>query len=460
MKSLVSKLRDKPFVLMTIITAVSIIVTGWNILTVIWIDREVADLIFHTEEEAELEATLIFLYQQEQAGQRYLLTGALEPLIQHKQFETLADFHLDQAHRSLSSQEDLALITAIRDDRNAYEAVFAQTVEDYQNGNVEEAIRLSIEKAEAPVKRARQQLENFIIKVKQEQEPKVGATDRLAWVSLAISLIPLVVFVGIASIALSINNRVLKFIVLFAILISLIVVGWNLYNIWGLKGKVNDVVTHLKELDQVGQTEIFLLAQEMAELDYVLSGNETHNNLHTELERRTDEHWNGLLSLQITAAERELLNALKPDYNTYEQTFEAIVSAYQQGNRAEAIRLSVEQASVSLDDVQKRVGEFVNRTELQMEAELHQVDRLTTMALTMGVFTIVILMMETIISTTVTVEVQFQQLRIEIDEAKRQEQVSEIVDSDFFRDLQTKAHSIRSRRSGPASAEDTPTTDE
>ncbi len=43
---------------------------------------------------------------------------------------------------------------------------------------------------------------------------------------------------------------------------------------------------------------------------------------------------------------------------------------------------------------------------------------------------------------------EIQQLRIEIDEVKRQKQVSEIVDSDFFQDLQAKARTIRSRRSG------------
>lgn len=42
---------------------------------------------------------------------------------------------------------------------------------------------------------------------------------------------------------------------------------------------------------------------------------------------------------------------------------------------------------------------------------------------------------------------EIQQLRIEIDEAKRKQQVSEIVDTDFFQDLQSKALSIRSRRS-------------
>lgn len=51
---------------------------------------------------------------------------------------------------------------------------------------------------------------------------------------------------------------------------------------------------------------------------------------------------------------------------------------------------------------------------------------------------------------------QIQQLRIEIDEAKRQKQVSEIVDTDFFQDLQAKARQIRSRRSGSGEPGKTP----
>jgi hypothetical protein len=42
---------------------------------------------------------------------------------------------------------------------------------------------------------------------------------------------------------------------------------------------------------------------------------------------------------------------------------------------------------------------------------------------------------------------QIQQLRIEIDDVKRQKQVSEIVDTDFFQDLRAKARSMRQRRS-------------
>jgi hypothetical protein len=40
---------------------------------------------------------------------------------------------------------------------------------------------------------------------------------------------------------------------------------------------------------------------------------------------------------------------------------------------------------------------------------------------------------------------EIQQLRIEIDEARRQQQVSEIVDTDFFQDLRSKARDLRRR---------------
>jgi hypothetical protein len=128
MKSVVARLQGKPFVLMAIITGLSVVVIGWNVFTIIWIDWEMAELVHQAEVVAELEEALVFLHQQELAGQRYLLSGALETLIQHKQFETLADFHLNQAHRFVSSKTELALITEIRNDRDVYEAIFAQMV--------------------------------------------------------------------------------------------------------------------------------------------------------------------------------------------------------------------------------------------------------------------------------------------------------------------------------------------
>lgn len=44
---------------------------------------------------------------------------------------------------------------------------------------------------------------------------------------------------------------------------------------------------------------------------------------------------------------------------------------------------------------------------------------------------------------------QVEKLKIEVDEAKRREQVKEIVDTDFFQDLQAKANSMRQRKKRP-----------
>jgi hypothetical protein len=41
---------------------------------------------------------------------------------------------------------------------------------------------------------------------------------------------------------------------------------------------------------------------------------------------------------------------------------------------------------------------------------------------------------------------EIQELRIEIDEVKRKKQVSEIVDTEMFQDLQSKARHMRDRR--------------
>ncbi len=49
-----------------------------------------------------------------------------------------------------------------------------------------------------------------------------------------------------------------------------------------------------------------------------------------------------------------------------------------------------------------------------------------------------------------TLRKQVEELRIEIDETKKQRQVSEIADTDFFRELQDKAKNMRKRNAGEA----------
>jgi len=49
---------------------------------------------------------------------------------------------------------------------------------------------------------------------------------------------------------------------------------------------------------------------------------------------------------------------------------------------------------------------------------------------------------------------EIQQLRIEIDQVKRQKQVKEIVDSDFFQNVQNQARALRARRESGSAHDD------
>ena len=55
-------------------------------------------------------------------------------------------------------------------------------------------------------------------------------------------------------------------------------------------------------------------------------------------------------------------------------------------------------------------------------------------------------MTEKVFQRELTLRRQVEKLKIEIDESKRSQQVEEIVETDFFRDLQAKADQMRSRR--------------
>ena len=51
---------------------------------------------------------------------------------------------------------------------------------------------------------------------------------------------------------------------------------------------------------------------------------------------------------------------------------------------------------------------------------------------------------------------ELQQLRIEIDETKKERQVAEITETDYFQDLRQKAQGLRARFARPGGAARTP----
>jgi methyl-accepting chemotaxis protein len=95
---------------------------------------------------------------------------------------------------------------------------------------------------------------------------------------------------------------------------------------------------------------------------------------------------------------------------------------------------------IALSGAAERVGEgdyAVEFTELISERNRDEIDQLAS------VFSI---MVDKVRVREQTLMKQVAELKIEIDEAKQQSQVSEIVETDFFRDLQSRANRMKKGR--------------
>ncbi len=94
---------------------------------------------------------------------------------------------------------------------------------------------------------------------------------------------------------------------------------------------------------------------------------------------------------------------------------------------------------VGLTKAAERIGEGEYTDDLDLFQQSKMPDEISTLA---EVFA---LMVSKVKQREESLKQQVTELKIEIDEVKRKKQVSEIVDSDFFHDLQTKARRLRSR---------------
>jgi hypothetical protein len=103
---------------------------------------------------------------------------------------------------------------------------------------------------------------------------------------------------------------------------------------------------------------------------------------------------------------------------------------------------------VTLTKAAERIGEGDYEQDLSHLIKDRFPDEIDTLAKVFGI------MVSKVYQREQTLIRRVEELRIEIDEVKRRKQVSEIVETDFFQDLQAKARRMRSR--GRSKAQDTP----
>jgi HAMP domain-containing protein len=97
-------------------------------------------------------------------------------------------------------------------------------------------------------------------------------------------------------------------------------------------------------------------------------------------------------------------------------------------------------STVTLTSIAERIGEGDYEHDLSGLSKGRFRDEIGMLAAVFGI------MIEKVGRREKNLRNQVEKLKIEVDEAKRREQVKEIVDTDFFQDLQAKADSMRQRK--------------
>lgn len=503
MNKIVTKIRSKPIAFFAFVMVLGVLLIGLNVLAILWVDRQAGVIVKQGETLIEIEEAQVFLLAEDAAAQEYLLTGDSSYLVRHKEYETLADFHLNQAHRFQISATEQDLVDEIRRQRDVYLINFVEVTTLYEDGEVDEAIELALTVGDEAVQRVHEQVELYVAAATTTLTAEVAQIDTINRLFILLDAVFFGLFVGLAVFAFWVSNRVLRPIILLAIFITLIVIGWDGYNLWRLDGEVNQVVDEIKVAAAVEEVELFMLEQEIITLEYLLTGDESYLVQHDEIQSTILLYLEQAANEQTLAEEAELLRAIDQAQADYALLFQGTVAAYRAGNRADAIHMVTQEGGPIMDDIQSGLDSFITNSELRFEAELSHVDIVAREALTVGIFTLIIFAVEAVISSTVTAQVltpvllliaaaesiatekydttmlepvagrnddighlartfqqmshtvqqrtqhlkqQVQQLRIQIDEARSLGQVKEILDSDFFKGLETGAEQMRAKR--------------
>ena len=503
MNRLMTKIRNKPIVFFAFVTVLGVLLIGLNVLAILWVDRQAGVIVKQGETLIEIEEAQIFLLAEDAAAQEYLLTGEQTYLVRHKEYETLADFHLNQAQRFQTAAAEQDLLDEIRRQRDAYLVNFARVTTLYERGEVAEATTLALTVGDTAIQDVHEQVELYVAAATTTLTAEVAQIDTLKRLFLVLDAVFFVLFIGLTVFAFWVGNRVLRPIILLAIFITLTVIGWDGYNLWRLDGEVNQVVNEIEVAAAIEEVELFMLEQEIITLEYLLTGDEVYLAQHDEVQNLILFYLQQAADKPTLPEEADLLRAINQNQADYALLFQGVVATYQAGNAAEAIQMVTQEGGPIMDDTQSRLDSFITNGELRFAAQLAHVHIVTREALTVGIFTLVIFAVEAVISITVTAQVltpvmlliaaaesiaeekydttmlepvaqrsddighlartfqhmsqtvhqrthhlkqQVQQLRIQIDEAQSLGQVKEILASDFFRGLETGAEQMRAKR--------------
>ena len=503
MNTLIDRIRHNILGLFILLLLFSTAAILWNLVSVMEINREIRDVVLIGEELTELEEAQVFLHHQEIAELEFLLTGNPDFQIQRHEAELMTDFHLARARELQLETDDSIELDNIIAKVDQYERTFSRIDALYREGEVEEAIELSLTSAATQIEDLHHEIGDFVRQseaiIDEEVQQINGITNRemIVTIVLVVALLALTVLVWRSS------NRVVRPILVPTIILSIGVIVWTMIGIQRLNDQVERIEADVHELAKIEQAQVTLLEIDLAGLELLLTSEPSYLMLHRRLSENLRGQFIELTDLPLSRTEAGLVEELRDANRRYHTTFDRIVVALEQRDRQEATRLTTEDANAHISEAHFSIQQFVRIAERSLENELALANQATQTTLTVGILVLGIYAIVGVIVSTVAGQVitpvvqlidaavaieeetydmsmldevteredeigrlarvfqrlsgtvrgrttelreQVQQLRIEIDEARSLKQVQEILDSDFFKGLEEGAAKMRARR--------------
>ncbi|MCI0396579.1 MAG: HAMP domain-containing protein [Chloroflexi bacterium] len=287
------------------------------------------------------------------------------------------------------------------------------------------------------------------------------------------------------------------------VLTGLLTIGGILLNISRLKTTVEAIVQEEDKLVHAQAALIFLQQQELVEKNFLLTGDDSLMALHTELNEQVVFHIQAALESAAGEEDRALIEQVQANMARYHDLYTDMVGTAQAGDREGAMQLSLDVADPMVAQVHEDVTRLIDDSKASVAAQLEgakaQRDRAILTSLTSTLIFLVIgvaivgqarrmtdpvvalagaaaavdagnynvdslaavarrgdelgqlarvfqHMAHQVYQREEKLKQEVQELRIQIDEARRAEEVAEITGSDYFQELQRKARELRQQQ--------------
>jgi len=162
------------------------------------------------------------------------------------------------------------------------------------------------------------------------------------------------------------NKFLIGFIIV--VVIGLTGIGWNIFNIKQMHADILDIAREAEDVVFVNDLQVYLLEQEIAEKEFLLTGDNDRVLKHQELASITD-HYFELAIADASSGEAKMIERAVEFKDAYEKGFEQVVSLY---DGLEPDGLSMEVGDKAVEQVHLQAQAIVEKEEKQVRQEVDE----------------------------------------------------------------------------------------